>query len=150
MLIIPELLEDYSEIELDTLHKRNLLALGEDRFLTTLVLKHFPHCRTKFSSDAVCKTVVPEKWSVLLSQRRRWINSTVHNLLELLLLPDLCGFCCFSMRFVIFMELFSTIILPATVVYVGILISNAFDRRGASSISIFIPLRTGKERVPNK
>lgn len=38
-------------------------------------------------------TVAPERWSILLSQRRRWINSTVHNLAELMFLPDMCGFC---------------------------------------------------------
>ena len=53
---------------------KNLLSLGEDRYLTTLALKHFPKYRTKFTSDAVCKTYVPETWQVLLSQRRRWIN----------------------------------------------------------------------------
>ena len=48
--------------------------------------------------------------------------STVHNLLELVLLNDMCGFCCFSMRFVVFIDLFGTLILPATVIYLGYLI----------------------------
>jgi chitin synthase len=48
--------------------------------------------------------------------------STVHNLLELVLLKDMCGFCCFSMRFIVFIDLFGTLILPATVVYLGYLI----------------------------
>ncbi|KAJ1960807.1 hypothetical protein GGI12_003602 [Dipsacomyces acuminosporus] len=63
-----------------------------------------------------------DTWQVLLSQRRRWINSTVHNLLELVFLPRLCGFCCFSMRFIVFIDLVSTIVMPATVVYLGYLI----------------------------
>ena len=63
---------DYEENSVDTLHKKNLLSLGEDRYLTTLMLKHFPRFRTKFTSDAQCRTIVPDKFSVLLSQRRRW------------------------------------------------------------------------------
>lgn len=49
-------------------------------------------------------------------------DSTIHNLLELVLLNDMCGFCCFSMRFIVFIDLFGTLILPATVIYLGYLI----------------------------
>lgn len=49
--------------------------------------------------QAQCKTVVPDLFRVLLSQRRRWINSTVHNLMELVLVSDLCGIACLSMQF---------------------------------------------------
>lgn len=61
--------------------------------MTTLILKHFPNYKTKFTADAQAMTVAPDRWSILLSQRRRWINSTVHNLAELMFLPDMCGFC---------------------------------------------------------
>lgn len=44
-----------------------------------------------FVPDALCHTVVPDTFKVLLSQRRRWINSTVHNLLELVRVHNLCG-----------------------------------------------------------
>ncbi|KAJ2729933.1 hypothetical protein IW152_005445, partial [Coemansia sp. BCRC 34962] len=95
----------------------NLLSLGEDRYLTTLMMKHFPQYKLKFIQDAKCKTIAPEKWAVLMSQRRRWINSTIHNLAELMFLPDMCGFCCFSMRFVVFLDLFGTITMPTTLGY---------------------------------
>jgi chitin synthase len=42
--------------------------------------------------------------------------------MELVLLNDMCGFCCFSMRFIVFIDLFGTLILPATVIYLGYLI----------------------------
>ncbi|KAI1330856.1 glycosyltransferase family 2 protein [Xylariaceae sp. FL0255] len=122
LIIADEIIREYSFGNVDTLHKKNLLSLGEDRFLTTLMTKHFPHMAYKFLPDAYCQTAAPETWSVLLSQRRRWINSTIHNLFELMLLKDMCGFCCFSMRFVVFFDLFGTIILPATTVYLGYLI----------------------------
>ncbi|KAI0165689.1 glycosyltransferase family 2 protein [Xylariaceae sp. FL1272] len=122
LIISDEVIREYSFNNVDTLHKKNLLALGEDRFLTTLMTKHFPSMSYKFLPDAYCQTAAPESWSVLLSQRRRWINSTIHNLFELMLLPNMCGFCCFSMRFVVFIDLFGTIILPATTVYLVYLI----------------------------
>jgi len=122
VLITKGIIEDYSECIVDTLHKKNLLSLGEDRYLTTLMLKHFPNLKIKFTKDARCLTNAPETWRVLLSQRRRWINSTVHNLIELLFLNDLCGFLCFSMRTVVFIDLFSTMVQPAMILYLFYLI----------------------------
>ncbi|KAI8579523.1 hypothetical protein K450DRAFT_241387 [Umbelopsis ramanniana AG] len=122
LLVSNQVIQDYEVNVVDTLHKKNLLHLGEDRYLTTLILKHFPNYKTKFTPDATCKTNAPDTWSILLSQRRRWINSTVHNLGELVFLPQLCGFCCFSMRFVVFIDLISTLVMPATVGYMAYLI----------------------------
>ncbi|PGH16841.1 hypothetical protein AJ79_01485 [Helicocarpus griseus UAMH5409] len=130
LIISDKVLSEYSDIDVDTLHKKNLLALGEDRYLTTLMTKHFPSMRYKFVPDAYANTAAPETWSVLLSQRRRWINSTIHNLVELMFLSDLCGFCCFSMRFVVFIDLFGTIILPATCAYLAYIIYLAATNSG--------------------
>ncbi|CBF69715.1 protein csmB [Aspergillus nidulans FGSC A4] len=130
LIISEKLLEEYSDNNVDTLHKKNLLALGEDRYLTTLMTKHFPTMSYKFIPDAFASTAAPETWSVLLSQRRRWINSTIHNLVELAALKDLCGFCCFSMRFVVMVDLLGTIILPATCVYLGYLIYRVASDTG--------------------
>ena len=123
IIISNRVIEEYAEPIVDTLHKKNLFSLGEDRYLTTLLLKHFPTFRSKFTPDAVAHTIAPESWRVLFSQRRRWINSTVHNLCELVFLPELFGFCCFSMRFFVFVDLLGTLILPSTVVYVSLVMS---------------------------
>lgn len=127
IIISNRIIDEYSEPNVDTLHKKNLLSLGEDRFLTTLLMKHFPTFKTKFTPDARAHTVAPESWRVLLSQRRRWINSTVHNLCELILLPDLFGFCCFSMRFFVFLDLLGTLVgdLLVATVHVLIICSDA-------------------------
>ncbi|GAA5975681.1 hypothetical protein JCM10908_005240 [Rhodotorula pacifica] len=117
ILANPDIVQHYSENVVDTLHTKNLLLLGEDRYLTTLMLRTFPRRKMMFCPQAVCKTIVPDTFSVLLSQRRRWINSTVHNLFELIQVPDLCGVFCFSMRFVIFMELAGTLVLPAAIAF---------------------------------
>ncbi|CAE6461764.1 unnamed protein product [Rhizoctonia solani] len=122
ILANPDIVEHYSENIVDTLHKKNLLLLGEDRYLTTLMLKTFPKRKMVFCPQAVCKTIVPDTFSVLLSQRRRWINSTIHNLAELVLVRDLCGTFCFSMQFVVFMELAGTLVLPAAISFTIFLI----------------------------
>jgi chitin synthase len=56
--------------------------------------------------------VVPDDFKTLRSQRRRWINSTIHNLMELVQVEDLCGIFCFSMQFVVLMDLLGTTVLP--------------------------------------
>ncbi|KAG0057821.1 Chitin synthase, class 3 [Gryganskiella cystojenkinii] len=126
VLANPDIVEHYSENVVDTLHKKNLLLLGEDRYLTTLMLRTFPKRKMMFVPQAVCKTQVPTSFPVLLSQRRRWINSTIHNLMELVLIRDLCGTFCFSMQFVIFMELVGTVVLPAAISFTGYLIVISF------------------------
>ncbi|KAF7292507.1 Glycosyltransferase family 2 protein [Mycena kentingensis (nom. inval.)] len=122
LLVSNQLIQDYSENRVDTLHMKNLLHLGEDRYLTTLLLKHFPTFKTQFVRDAHAYTVAPDDWKILLSQRRRWINSTVHNLGELIFLEQLCGFCCFSMRFIVMIDLVSTLTQPVTVAYIVYLV----------------------------
>lgn len=122
IVIHDKLLIEYSDNNVDTMHKKNLLLLGEDRFFTTLLTKYFPESKLKYITEAKCRTVVPSKWSVLLSQRRRWINSTLHNLFRLMWVRRLCGVCCFSMKFMLFVDLLTTLFLPASCSYLIYLI----------------------------
>lgn len=118
----PFILNAYSVHETTTLHQKNLLLLGEDRYLTTLLLKTFYKRKLVFVPAAKCDTLVPSQFKVLLSQRRRWINSTIHNYFELVLVDKLCGTFCCSMQFVVLMELMGTIVLPAAIVFTGVLL----------------------------
>lgn len=124
VLVSPQIISEYSQSTVTTLHQKNLLLLGEDRFLTTLLLRTFPNRKMMFCPQARCRTVVPDTFSILLSQRRRWINSTVHNLMELVLVRDLCGTFCFSMQFVIFIDLVGTVVLPVAICLTYTLIIN--------------------------
>ncbi|EKM84253.1 hypothetical protein AGABI1DRAFT_52110 [Agaricus bisporus var. burnettii JB137-S8] len=133
ILANPDIVQHYSENVVDTLHKKNLLLLGEDRYLTTLMLKTFPKRKNMFCPQAVCKTVVPDTFTILLSQRRRWINSTIHNLAELLLVRDLCGTFCFSMQFVVGMELAGTLVLPAAIAFTVYLIISSIIPGGPNT-----------------
>ncbi|KXN90206.1 Chitin synthase 1 [Leucoagaricus sp. SymC.cos] len=134
LIIKPEIVKEYSQSEVTTLHQKNLLLLGEDRFLTTILLRTFPNRKMMFLPQARCRTIVPDTFKVLLSQRRRWINSTIHNLMELVLVRNLCGTFCFSMQFVVFMDLLGTVVLPiaitltyALIIGMGINPPNSFE-----------------------
>lgn len=52
ILANPDVVEHYSENVVDTLHKKNLLLLGEDRYLTTLMLRTFPKRKQVFVPQA--------------------------------------------------------------------------------------------------
>ncbi|KAJ5731541.1 uncharacterized protein N7483_006049 [Penicillium malachiteum] len=138
ILANPDIVEHYSENVVDTLHKKNLLLLGEDRYLSTLMLRTFPKRKQIFVPQAVCKTVVPDKFMVLLSQRRRWINSTVHNLFELVLVRDLCGTFCFSMQFVIFIELVGTLVLPAAISFTIYVVVSSIVKKPVQIIPLVL------------
>ncbi|CAO3610457.1 unnamed protein product [Cunninghamella echinulata] len=135
----PEIVQEYSQNTVDTLHQKNLLLLGEDRFLTTLMLRSFPYRKMVFTPQAVCKTVVPDEFKVLLSQRRRWINSTIHNLFELVLVRNLCGTFCFSMQFVVMMDLIGTLTLPVAIILTIVLIVNLAQVQ-ITSFMVAVPL----------
>ncbi|KAL7536573.1 hypothetical protein ACHAXR_007251 [Thalassiosira sp. AJA248-18] len=119
-------LYEYSRNDVETLHEKNLYHLGEDRMLTTLLLKYYPDRSLTFIPEATCWTIVPHTFRILLSQRRRWINSTVHNMFELLKVNTMCGVCCVSMKVVVFIDLIATMILPASYVYAMYLLFLVF------------------------
>ena len=73
LLISNQMATDYSENRVDTLHLRNLPHLGQDRYLTTLFLKHFPSlCATRgcFSMRFV---VMIDRLSMLTRLRAYWL-----------------------------------------------------------------------------
>ena len=121
LLVLNRMILDYFQNHIDTLHMKNLLYLREDCDLTTLLLKHFPMHKTQFVRDAHGFMVMPDDWKILLSQRCHWINLTVRNLGELMLLDQLIGFCCFLMEFIVMMHLVSMLIQPVTMAYVSVL-----------------------------
>ena len=52
----------------------------------------------------------------------------------------MCGICCFSMRFVVFIDLMGTVILPATAVYLVYLIVIVSTGKGALPLFSIIML----------
>ncbi|KAH7095387.1 chitin synthase-domain-containing protein [Paraphoma chrysanthemicola] len=114
-ILHPLLLEDYAGTYDKTLHEHNLLSIGEDRYLSTLAIRYFgADCRLQYFSAATCTTVVPDKLSVLLDQRRRWTNSLIHCHFAHLNVPPFEASIWTHVRllFVLFCELFMVFILP--------------------------------------
>ncbi|POR33658.1 Chitin synthase 8 [Tolypocladium paradoxum] len=140
LFVSREVVDSYATIRVDTLHMKNLLHLGEDRYLTTLLLKYHSKYKTKYLFSAHAWTIAPDSWAVFLSQRRRWINSTVHNLIELIPMNQLCGFCCFSMRFIVFIDLLSTVVQPVTIAYIVYLIVLVATKATVVPITAFVLL----------
>jgi chitin synthase len=140
LFVSREIVEAYATIRVDTLHMKNLLHLGEDRYLTTLLLKFHSKYKTKYINSAHAWTIAPDSWKIFLSQRRRWINSTVHNLIELMPMTELCGFCCFSMRFIVFIDLLSTLVQPVTIAYIAYLIVLVATKASVVPVTAFILL----------
>ncbi|KAJ3246731.1 Chitin synthase, class 3 [Chytriomyces hyalinus] len=67
-----DIVEEYSENVVLTLHQKNLLLLGEDRFLSMLMLQKLSeNGKMMFAPQTVCHSVVPNEFKILLSQRRR-------------------------------------------------------------------------------
>ncbi|KAF9363852.1 Chitin synthase, class 3 [Mortierella sp. NVP85] len=148
ILANPEIIEEYNQNIVSTLHQKNLLLLGEDRYLTTLMLRTFPKRQMVFVPQAHCKTVVPDTFGVLLSQRRRWINSTIHNLLELVLVTDLCGIAFLSMQFVVLLELVGTVVLPAAILFgIGMIVYAIINQTLATIPLILIIVMLGLPAV---
>lgn len=140
LFVSREIVDAYSTMRVDTLHTKNLLHLGEDRYLTTLLIKYHPKYKTKYIFSAHAWTIAPDTWKVFVSQRRRWINSTVHNLMELVPMSELCGFCCFSMRFIVFIDLLSTLVQPVIPAYIIYLIVIVIRHTSVIPITAFILL----------
>lgn len=78
-----ECLTDFSQIpKSNDLNAINCLELGEDRYLTTLLISRGYNIR--YVPNAIAKTYAPDKISSYLIQQRRWFQSTFFNQIELL------------------------------------------------------------------
>jgi len=67
----------------DACFLRNVIDLGEDRYLTSVMLTSLGE-QTTFCMSALCSTEVPGDFLALITQRRRWFNSSFCNDLFLL------------------------------------------------------------------
>eukprot|EP00581_Thalassiosira_minuscula_P009293 CAMPEP_0183702578 /NCGR_PEP_ID=MMETSP0737-20130205/633_1 /TAXON_ID=385413 /ORGANISM="Thalassiosira miniscula, Strain CCMP1093" /LENGTH=683 /DNA_ID=CAMNT_0025929211 /DNA_START=160 /DNA_END=2211 /DNA_ORIENTATION=- len=140
LLSCDDVYQRYAKNNVETLHEKNLFHLGEDRMLTTLLLRAFPGMKLSFVPEAICYTIVPDTFAVLLSQRRRWINSTFHNMLQLLKDSRMPTVCCVSMKLLVAMDLIATLILPASLVFAIITIYISVVMGEAMSTIMLIAL----------
>ncbi|KIM54647.1 glycosyltransferase family 2 protein [Scleroderma citrinum Foug A] len=138
LFISNQIILNYSQNCVDTLHMKNLLHLSENQYLTMLLLKHFLMYKMHFIQDAHAETLTPDDWKVS-SQHCQWLNSTIHNLGELMFLDQLCGFCHFSMHFIDMIDLVLTLIQPVTVAYIMyLIISIMYEHKTVLLISFIM------------
>lgn len=103
--------------EANSLYQKNLLELGEDRYLTVLMIQEYPNNNISYISDAKCYTNVPNTFKILIDQRRRWTNSLITCLALLGLEPPTQSiFRHMKMYLLIIMELFIIFILPLVII----------------------------------
>lgn len=114
------IIEKYTETA-SSLYKKNLLDLGEDRYLTTLIMQEHPNKKLAYITDAECYTNVPNNFKTLIDQRRRWSNSLIVCLFFLgLNSPKQSIFRHVKMYLIIFTETFIIFILPIVII-IGII-----------------------------
>ena len=150
LLACDNIFRAYSRNDISSLHERNLYELGEDRMLTTLMLQEFHAMQLSFVPEATCWTIVPHTFQILKSQRRRWINSTLHNMCELLKVETMCGVCFFSMKMVVLFDLLSTFLLPSGCVYLYYILVEAIrnDQEPLSPLQIVAFAYVGVMTLP--
>ncbi|ORZ41115.1 chitin synthase-domain-containing protein [Catenaria anguillulae PL171] len=85
-----EVSHDYFEQPpIDTTFEFARRYLGEDRYMSHLLMSRYSWRALGFSSAAVCKTEAPDNFYDLLRQRRRWYLGQVSNELIMLCTPEL-------------------------------------------------------------
>lgn len=91
----------------------NLLEIGEDRYLTNLLLRYYPECSTRYTQSAVCSTNVPETFNTFICQRRRWTNSMIFCNFNLLMhLPRYNLIKRYTLTLLLLFQLILTIFFP--------------------------------------
>ena len=113
ILINKQLINLYEDEDSDNIYTANISKLGEDRFLTNLLLKFYPKFDAKYIKNAICYTDAPNDIKTFLCQRRRWTNSLIFCHLWLLLnTPKYNLFKRFRFIFIIVFELWIVLCMP--------------------------------------
>ena len=141
LIVNNNIIQKFSEVPTN-LHTSNLIHIGEDRYLTSLMLQEHPNNTIKYLSNAYCSTNVPESLSILLCQRRRWTNSLIHCLFLLFKNPPNINnkFKKFKLYYIILLELMIIFILPIIIVIGLINTIISMTVQGFSYISFIITM----------
>lgn len=88
--------------------------LGEDRYLTHLIMEYTGSYKVGFNANSICKTEAPTNFYNLLRQRRRWTLGSFTNEVYILCTPRFY----FSFPFLILLRLYQTLRLSGIIFYV--------------------------------
>ncbi|KAI9142602.1 chitin synthase-domain-containing protein [Paraphysoderma sedebokerense] len=91
--------------------------LGEDRYLTHLIMEYTGSYRVGFDVNSICKTEAPGNFYNLLRQRRRWTLGSFTNEVYILCTPRFY----FSYPFLILLRVYQTLRLSGVIFYIFLL-----------------------------
>ena len=94
----------------------NLYKIGEDRFLTNIIMKTYQHKQLKFAMNIKCYTNVPDNTMALIRQRIRWSNSLIACHFYLLKQKWHKFTKAMSIYIIVCIELFIILILPMLII----------------------------------
>ncbi|KAI9492396.1 chitin synthase-domain-containing protein [Zychaea mexicana] len=81
--IHPTVLRGFAAPQPDTLHMQNVLLLGEEQYLSTVLLRSHPQHRLGFEPEAVGYVTLPTNIFALQALQSRNLRSTFHNQIEM-------------------------------------------------------------------
>ncbi|GAA5806033.1 hypothetical protein HPULCUR_011561 [Helicostylum pulchrum] len=90
--IQPTVLRGFATPIANTMHMENVLLLGEDQYLSTVLLKSHPNHRIGFEPEAIAYTTIPSNFFALQALQLRNIRSTFHALVEFQYIATHLGF----------------------------------------------------------
>jgi len=130
-LIHNDIMEKFAvEPRIDSVFEQNLLQLGEDRYLTLLLVQHSARNKDDlkkvvFLPQATCSTKVPDSIIRLRNQRRRWNNSTLICMLQSfkMIWWDANIFLKYSMV----LEIIGVFLIPAVTIHFLVLLIRVFS-----------------------
>ena len=120
------------------MHEHNLLSIGEDRYLTTLLLNHYPEKNLKYIPGLKCETIVPDDLKTLVCQRRRWTNSLIHCHIELIMNMIKHKKIKWGLSLAILVEYFIVVFLPLIFLISICLIIINFTIQGVSLFQLIL------------
>ncbi|KAI8339936.1 chitin synthase-domain-containing protein [Chlamydoabsidia padenii] len=127
--IHPTVLRNFAALQPDTLHMKNVLLLGEDRYFGTVLLRSHPHYHLGFEPDAVGYVTIPTHYWALQALQSRNIRASFHNQIEMTRAARHIGFAAWFLSVTKFLDmLFSMPIM----VYLYFVFIRCFLRMGSA------------------
>lgn len=112
--IHPTVLREFATPPADTMHMRSVLLLGEEQYLSIVLLKSHPRHRLGFEPDAIGYATVPKTLRNLQAQQTRLLRTNFHNNFEMLKVASQIGI---SYWILAFTKVLDTIVSPVMMVY---------------------------------
>lgn len=110
----PTVLREFATPAADTLHMRNVLLLGEEQYLSIVLLKSHPRHRLGFEPDAIGYATVPNTYKNLQAQQTRLLRTNFHNNIEMLKVASQIGLTYWILAFT---KILDTVVSPMMMVY---------------------------------